>query len=286
MPARMGTHPGWRLLWLSLLPSLALAAIVTAAQIAQAVRDSPHANPWLRENADAVANLAVRVESGGETTAFNGSCCFGVLQMNTRNIRAFAEVTPEQYRHLDLQSQIDAWTKLTARAMQAEAPQTLAGIAIFDGRPVDSNLVLSCVQLGTGNCQRMISSGNCSGFADSNGTTICAMADRMVNGAGANVGATPGADTGVSSGPPQRNGTPATQSLSDGFQQGSGISMARMRMSIQGLVVALTVLIMGSALVILWRQFASGRIDRSELILYGQKCGLVVVIILLVMTVV
>ncbi len=149
----------WRpLIWLLLLaPVVVIAAMVTAAQVADAVRNSPGANQWLRDNADAVGNLAIRVESGGgNTTAYNGSCCFGILQLTRENIRRYTDMTPEQYRNADLQTQVNAWSQLTADGLRGNAPRTLAGMTTFDGRPVDVPLILSCVQLGIGNCQTML----------------------------------------------------------------------------------------------------------------------------------
>ena len=285
-------------LWL-LLPAAAVAVVVTAAQIADAVRNSPNSNAWLRTNADAVGNLAVRVESGGNTAAYNGSCCSGVLQMNETNIRQYALISPAEYRQLDLQSQVDAWAQLTSTALQAQAPRTLASMATFDNRPVDGRLVLSCIQLGIGNCQTMLTAGRCSGFADSNGTTICGMADRMVGGT-----ATAGTGTGTTS-PPAATGSggssvPAstcnrdaqgrcmstTQSLEAGFQEGSGVSMADLKFVIQGIVVAMTLLIVGWAFLGTFRLYSHGRIAKADLILAWQKAGLIVIMIFIAITLV
>lgn len=184
-------------LTLALVPVVALAAIVSAADIVTAIQNSPNASPWLKQNAQAVANLAINVESRGDTNAYNGSCCYGVLQMNRKNIETYAGVSPEVYRNQSLQQQINAWTKLTTSALNSSVVQDLLALGTFDGRPVDGNLVLACVQLGIGNCQRMINSGRCSGFADSNGTTICGMADRMAGG----TGTSPGGNGGTGGGP-------------------------------------------------------------------------------------
>ena len=85
-----------------LLPALVLAAVFTAAQIADAVRASSRASAWLRANADAIGALAVRVESGGSTTAYNGSCCYGVLQMNAANVAYYTGKSPSQYLAMSL----------------------------------------------------------------------------------------------------------------------------------------------------------------------------------------
>ncbi len=277
------------------MPAVALAVIATAAQIAAAVRASPNSTQWLRDNAEAVANLAINVESRGDTNAYNGSCCSGVLQMNQSNIWAYTGLTPAQYRQLDLQSQINAWTRLTADALPANAPRTLAGMTTFDGVAVDGDLVLACVQLGIGNCQRMLNSGSCSGFADSNGTTICSMAARARGNTGTGTGIG-GPGTGMGSGggstpiagyvPPDnciRSASGAclsiTEALEHGFQQGSGVSMSRMKFSVQGITVASVMLIMLGALLGLWNLYAKGIITKPQYLMYTQKGGLVVILI-------
>ena len=283
------------LVLLLLLPLVAMAVIATAAQIAAAVRNSPGANQWLRDNAQAVANLAINVESRGDTTAYNGSCCSGVLQMNETNIRMYAGIAPAAYRQLDLQSQVDAWTQLTVAALRAVAPRTLAGMTTFDGVAVDGDLVLACVQLGIGNCQRMLNSGRCSGFADSNGTTICSMAARARGNTGTGTGSG-GSGTGTGSGggstpiagyvPPDnciRSASGAclsiTEALEHGFQQGSGVSMSRMKFSVQGITVASVMLIMLGALLGLWNLYAKGIITKPQYLMYTKKGGIVVIMI-------
>ncbi|QED93001.1 P-type conjugative transfer protein TrbL [Eikenella exigua] len=156
----------------------------THQQIVDAVRNSPYASPWLKQNANAVANLAINVESGGYLHLYNGSCCFGVLQLNHRNIRAYAHMSPEQYKLASLQTQLNAWSKLTTDGLRNPVVRRLMQMKTFDGRPVTGELVLACVQLGVGNCQKMLNSGRCGGFRDINKTSICDMADRMAKGRG------------------------------------------------------------------------------------------------------
>ena len=79
---------------------------VTAADVANAVRNSPNASPWLRANADAVGSLAM-FESGGRLGIYNGSCCYGVLQLNTQNIKDYADVKPAVFQTWSLQQQVD-----------------------------------------------------------------------------------------------------------------------------------------------------------------------------------
>lgn len=260
------------------------AALVTAAQVADAIRNSPNASPWLKANADAVGRLAM-FESSGQLDVYNGSCCTGILQMNKKNIRKYAETSPEDFKTWDLQSQVDAWSKLTTEAMQARAPKTLAGLGTFDGREVDGDMVLACVQLGIGNCQKMINSGSCNGFADINGTTICKMADRIRNGppTGNNGDPVddiirPNPDQGGTYRPPVdpciREGEgclPLTESLEQGFASGSGVSMGNLRLIIFATSTAFVILILMSFITALFRNYSTGSIEKVELVSGVQK---------------
>ncbi|MBX6963896.1 hypothetical protein [Alcaligenes faecalis] len=260
------------------------AALVTATQVADAIRNSPNASPWLKANADAVGRLAM-FESSGQLDIYNGSCCTGILQMNKKNIRKYAETSPEDFKTWDLQSQVDAWSKLTTEAMQARAPKTLAGLGTFDGREVDGDMVLACVQLGIGNCQKMINSGSCNGFADINGTTICKMADRIRNGppTGNNGDPVddiirPNPDQGGTYRPPVdpciREGEgclPLTESLEQGFASGSGVSMGNLRAIIFATSTAFVILILMSFITTLFRNYSTGSIEKVELVSGVQK---------------
>lgn len=291
------------ILWL--LSGLALAAFVGAADIVAAIQNSPNSNAWLKANAQAVANLAINVESGGNTTAYNGSCCYGVLQMNKTNIKAYTNLTPEQYRQLSLQEQINAWSQLTVDAMKAGAVQQLIGMGQFDGRPVDGNLVLACVQLGIGNCQKMINSGSCKGFADSNGTTICSMADKMAgnnnggstinppgsSGNSGSTGGTTGGNNSIGKFTPTdsctRDGAgkclPITAALMAGFVEGSGVSMPKMKQQLHLIFASMVTLIISACLVTLWKSYGSGQLALPALKLYAIRGGITLTIVLGVM---
>jgi hypothetical protein len=251
------------LLWIA--SGVVLAAMVSAADIAAAIQNSPSASTWLKQNAQAVAQLAINVESGGNTTAFNGSCCYGVLQMNRTNIARYANVTPEQYRQLSLQEQVNAWSALTSDALQAAAVRNLLALGTFDGRAVDGNLVLACVQLGIGNCQTMINSGKCSGFADRNGTTICSMADKI---AGTNSGSSSGGTAGGSgSGTGGSNESPsrASVSMAEAFAQGSGMEMSTLKRNLQMFGTSAVALILAAGMTGMWKMFSLGRMTTADL---------------------
>ncbi len=303
----------WMLVLVFLLSGLAHAQPrniddrrVTAAEVANAIRNSPNASPWLRANADAVANLAM-FESGGRLGIYNGSCCYGVLQMNRGNIAHYANTTPEDFRTWSLERQINAWAQLTTDAMNNQIVRSLIAMGTFDGRPVDGNLVLACVQLGIGNCQRMMQSGRCSGFADRNGTTICHMADRIAGstptapGAPEHPGTNFGSGTGGINDPagPGWGFTPPnfdcvrgedggcmsmSEAMRQGFQSGSGVTMDRLRSFNQLFLVALTLLVVGGALLGVWRQYATGAIAKTDLLLYSKRGFLIVGMIFVVMS--
>lgn len=155
----------------------------SASEIASAVSNSS-LNPYLKQYADQMGNLG-RFESSGNAGIFNGSCCTGIFQLNTTNLANFG-YTREQYANLSLQEQTNVWAQLTNSSMNSASVQSLINMQksgqAFDGQPVDGALVMACIQLGTGNCQSMLRSGSCSGFADRNGTTICDMAQKIRSG--------------------------------------------------------------------------------------------------------
>ena len=117
-----------------------------------------------------------RFESGGNKGLYNGSCCTGIFQLNNANTFQYAGVDREGYGCLSLQEQVDAWARLTNDGYNTPAVRRLMEMGTFDGQRVDAGFIAACIQLGPGNCQRMVNSGLCSGFADPNGTTICDMA--------------------------------------------------------------------------------------------------------------
>ena len=81
----------------------------TAAQVAEAVRNSPNANQTLRNAACDFGGAAI-AESGGRQCASNGNN-FGVLQLTRSNLPA--GMTPAQYMALPLQQQVNIWAQQT-----------------------------------------------------------------------------------------------------------------------------------------------------------------------------
>lgn len=147
----------------------------SAQQITDAVNNSPLRDD-LKATSCSLGGLG-RFESGGNKGVYNGSCCTGIFQLNKRNISDYANTTPQGYGCMSLQDQTNAWANLTNAGYNSPAVRQLASMSTFDGQKVDASLIGACIQLGTGNCQKMLNSGHCSGFSDINGTTICDMAN-------------------------------------------------------------------------------------------------------------
>lgn len=171
--------------------ALAIGQILTSDASAQRGQYCERTNYSAQDITDAVRNSSLRddlkstscslgglgrYESGGNKGVYNGSCCTGIFQLNNANVRKYAGTDREGYGCLSLQQQVNAWANLTNDGYNTGVVRQLASMQTFDGQKVDAGFLSACIQLGTGNCQKMVSSGRCSGFADINGTTICDMA--------------------------------------------------------------------------------------------------------------
>ena len=250
------------LLLLSMLfGGLVNAATVTADQVKAAILASQTASAQMKSYASAIGSLAM-IESSGNTAAYNGSCCYGVLQLNTANIQQEAMgagFKPQDFQNLPLQTQVNAWAKVMSPMLDSYAVKALQALGVFDGHPVDAAMALACAQLGAGNCMRMIISRSCSGFSDSLGTTICKMADKIAGRPTPQTPprpanrSTPGTGTGTGSGlgasPSPCSGSgcgSASRTVTEGFHQGSGVNVTDLRGVIQAICVAVTLLVMGS----------------------------------------
>ncbi len=146
----------------------------SAQEITDAVQNSSLRDD-LKSTSCSLGGLG-RFESGGNKGVYNGSCCTGIFQLNNANIQKYAGTDRAGYGCESLQQQVNAWANLTNDGYNSSAVRQLASMSTFDGQQVDASLIAACIQLGTGNCQKMVDSGKCSGFSDINGTTICGMA--------------------------------------------------------------------------------------------------------------
>lgn len=287
--------------FLALLCGLVCAAVnVTAAQVAAAIAASPNASAQLKSYAASVGSLSM-FESAGNLSAYNGSCCYGILQMNTANIQSVmgAGYSPIAFAQLPLQAQVNAWAQIMSPALETYPVKALTALGVFDSRKVDGALVLACIQLGTGNCMRMIMSRTCAGFSDRLGTTICKMADK-INGTGASSSSS-NSGTGGSSAPkvPQSAGQTTAQgncisdgqggcipmnvAMAQGFQTGSGVSSTDLRTAIQTIAASVVLLIMGSSMVGLWKNYAAGALTLPQLATSIKKVLLAVMVVFVIM---
>ncbi len=125
--------------------------VVTREELIAAINAAPALarSSFLGGNAEAIAALALGVESGGHTSVYNGKCCYGLLQMTDSNIRAYSrpmygrEFGGETYRNLPLQEQINMWVQLTVDGENSSGFTRLnnminSGQTSFDGNPSTS----------------------------------------------------------------------------------------------------------------------------------------------------
>lgn len=177
-----------------LLATMLLSATILAQMRAHAAAGGQYCDRTdysARDIAEAVAHSSLReelkatscslgglgrFESGGNKGVYNGSCCTGIFQVNNGNIRKYAGMSRKEFGCQSLQFQVEIWARLTNDGYDSAPVRQLAGMGSFDGHKVDASFIAACIQLGTANCQTMVRSGRCDGFADSNGTTICDMA--------------------------------------------------------------------------------------------------------------
>ena len=159
--------------------------MVTAAQVAAAVANSP-LSPALKAYAADIGNLAINVESGGNLGVYNGTCCTGVLQVNTGGLKTYCQCTPQEYAHMSLQQQVDIWAQVTNVNANNATVRQLMGLGSFGGHPVTGAMVLSCIQIGPGNCAKTVSAGTCatSAGSDGNGNNFCDFAAKINGGTG------------------------------------------------------------------------------------------------------
>ena len=159
--------------------------MVTAAQVAAAVTNSP-LSPALKAYAADIGNLAINVESGGNLGVYNGTCCTGVLQVNAGGLEAYCHCSPQQYANMSLQQQVDIWAQVTNVNANNATVRQLMGLGSFGGQPVTGAMVLSCIQIGPGNCAKTVSAGTCatSAGSDGNGNNFCDFAAKINGGTG------------------------------------------------------------------------------------------------------
>jgi hypothetical protein len=233
------------LLWLAVVQAQQLGpkVVVTAGQVAAAIANSP-LSASLKQYAADIGRLGI-FESGGNLGVYNGTCCTGVLQVNRRGLRKYCDCTPAEFASMSLQNQVNVWAKLTNDNANNRIIRGLMARGTFDGKPVDGAMVLSCIQLGPGNCARTLAAGTCStrAGADINGTTFCTMAARIRGDdtvvADPGPGNSPGNDQEAA---PDSGPYWMPISAEDAFFNGAGVDMSEVNTFVSELVAGATVL--------------------------------------------
>jgi hypothetical protein len=270
--------------------TVAVAAIYAAAQIAAAILNSPDANAYLKANAAAIGALAVKVESGGDSKIYNGSCCYGVLQMTRTNIIA-SNMSVSEFQNASLEVQVNAWSKMQSAALSHPVVASLMAMGSFDGNPTDASLVLACVQLGQGNCRKMVISGKCNGFEDKNGTDICEMAakTRTAIGAAGVGGVVAPVVAFVPTTEYTGNGiipslAAAAEPPEEAYQTASGISMSDTAHAIKSVAASLMLSFLLWTVVGTWGAFVKGKLTlhaMTETIVRGTVITIIVLMLTL-----
>jgi integrating conjugative element protein (TIGR03758 family) len=256
------------LLWLVAAHAQQLGpkVVATADQIAAAIATSP-LSAGLKPYAADIGRLGL-FESGGNLGVYNGTCCTGVLQVNRRGLRVFCGCTPAEYAAMPLQDQVNVWAKLTNANAANGIVQGLMARGTFDGKPVDGAMVLSCIQIGPGNCARTLAAGTCAtrAGADGNGNNFCHFAAQIRStdpvAADSGTGTVPTTDPSTSPGWGGAVGTYWTPvSAEDAFFNGAGVDMSEVNTFVSNLVGGAAILWaawVSQAQFFLWRQ---GRIQ-------------------------
>lgn len=155
----------------------------TSQDVADAIRSST-LNDTLKQSADHIGNLAM-FESSGNAGISNG-CCSGILQVHQMN---HPGMTSQQFANLPLQQQVNVWADLQNKEFNSAPVKALRqmqqnGQSIQGYGQVDQTLMIACVQIGTGNCQKVIQAGTCETGAgtDGNGKSVCDFANAMKTG--------------------------------------------------------------------------------------------------------
>jgi len=131
-------------------------ASYNAAQISQAIQNSPNANSTLK-NASCQFGGAGVAESNGNSCSSNGNN-FGVLQLTSTNLPA--NVTSSQYLAMPLQQQVNIWAQQVGNSNSSGGYQTLANAnnsgGSIGGTPVTAGMMGACFQFGPLICKNDI----------------------------------------------------------------------------------------------------------------------------------
>ncbi len=120
----------------TVIDTLVVTHRITTAEVDYVIRNSPNANNTLK-NATCDFGGAAMAESGGNTCADNGNN-YGVLQLTRGNLPA--GMTPQQYKDLPVQQQVDIWAQQVGNSDTSGGYGTLANNSTFGGTQVTSGM--------------------------------------------------------------------------------------------------------------------------------------------------
>lgn len=144
-------------------------ATYNAAQVSQAIQNSPYANAATKASSCTWGGAAA-AESGGNTCASNGNN-FGVLQLTRNNLPP--GVTPSQYLNEPLQQQVNTWLQQAGPTGQGSSFNTINNAAStggsLGGMQMTPGIAAACVQFGSGICSRDLASIQSTGQCPSAG---------------------------------------------------------------------------------------------------------------------
>lgn len=181
----------------------ARAEIISANDIARMIQNSTTTSSFMKQNAGLFAAIAVGQESTAagrpgysNSTLFNGSCCYGIFQLNAAssapNVQTYGAqagyggLTGAAYAALSPAEQIDIYGKYEAATeaavksiMQMAAGGNGPTLAADDEgvtSPVDAAFIVACMQMGPGYCKDAINASSCNDAYDGNSQSICKFA--------------------------------------------------------------------------------------------------------------
>jgi integrating conjugative element protein (TIGR03758 family) len=237
--------------------------VATAAQVAAAIGNSPLGS-GLKAYAADIGKLAINVESGGNLGIYNGSCCTGVLQVNKGGLAKYCDCTSEEYANMPLQQQVDVWAKLTNANTNNATVQGLMGMGSFGGQPVTGAMVLSCIQIGPGNCAKTIKAGTCatSAGSDGNGNNFCDFAAKINGVSGSNPAAISDINTPSGAAPPLLpSANYQYPSAEDAFLAGAGVDVSQSKDLVLSALSVVMFLWTASVALAQYGSWRQGRID-------------------------
>lgn len=179
------------------------ADVISANDIARMIQNSTTTSSFMKQNAGLFAAIAVGQESTArgqpgysDSTIFNGSCCYGIFQLNAAasapNVQTYSaqagygRLSGSAYAALSPAEQIDIYGKYEA-ATEAAVKSIMQLAASGNGptlsaddegitSPVDAAFIVACMQMGPGYCKDAINANSCNDAYDGNSQSICKFA--------------------------------------------------------------------------------------------------------------